>query len=215
MPKHAIRTRAGAALTCAVCVALLATGCDDDAAQDGGGADDGASAKAHPAVSASKAADSDGGKTLALGEATLITYKRGSDHVRGTLKVTAVSVRKGKRADLGTLKLDAGARALQPYYVTMSFKNVGDRSLHYPFLNTPTGLEDSSGVDDQTLITADDEVKPCPGKDPDDFAKGASTSLCKVFLLPKTEKPTVVTYSTGDNTKKPVHWKAARSREAR
>ncbi|MET7762406.1 hypothetical protein ABZS71_10290 [Streptomyces sp. NPDC005393] len=208
MHSRPIRARAGTALVCVLGIALLTSGCEDD---------DTASARRQPAVQADRAdragggaADSDGGKTLPLGEATSITYKRGSDHLRGTLRVTAVSIRKGTRAELTQAGSHSDARTTHPYYVTMTFENTGDSSLHYPFLNTPTGLEDTSGVDAQPLITADDGVKPCRGKDPDDFAAGASATLCKVFLVPKGERPSVVTYSTGDDTKRPVRWKAAR-----
>ncbi|MBD3004260.1 hypothetical protein [Streptomyces sp. 5-10] len=198
-------TRSGIALVCALGVTLLAlatAGCEDDTA---------ASGRRQPATRADLAADRDGGKTLRLGEPTSVTYKRGSDHMRGALRVTAVSVRKGTHAELRTAGAEpSDVRTTQPYYVTMTFENIGENSLHYPFLNTPTGLEDTSGVDDQPLITGDTEVTACPGKDPDDFAVGAKVSLCKVFLVPNGIRPSVVTYSTGDDTKRPVSWKVTR-----
>ncbi|MCQ6245332.1 hypothetical protein [Streptomyces malaysiensis] len=212
MPNRLPRTarsgtaRSGTALLCALGVTLLGlttTGCEDDTAA--------ASGRRQPATRADLAADSDGGKTLRLGEPTSITYKSGSDHLRGALRVTAVKVRKGTHAQLRTAGVDASdVRTTQPYYVTMTFENIGENSLHYPFLNTPTGLEDTGGVDEQPLITGDTEVAVCRGKDPDDFAVGAKVSLCKVFLVPNGIRPSVVTYSTGDDTKRPVSWKATR-----
>ncbi|WP_448330835.1 hypothetical protein [Streptomyces sp. DSM 41534] len=212
MPNRLSRTarsgtaRSGTALLCALGVTLLGlatTGCEDDTAA--------ASGRRQPATRADLAADSDGGKTLRLGEPTSITYKSGSDHMRGALRVTAVKVRKGTHAELRTAGVDASdVRTTQPYYVTMTFENIGENSLHYPFLNTPTGLEDTGGVDEQPLITGDTEVAVCRGKDPDDFAVGAKVSLCKVFLVPNGIRPSVVTYSTGDDTKRPVSWKATR-----
>ncbi|MFE2181162.1 hypothetical protein [Streptomyces sp. NPDC059455] len=197
--------RSGTALVCALGVTLLAlatAGCEDDTATSG---------RRQPATRADMAADSDGGKTIRLGEPTSVTYKRGSDHMRGALRVTAVSVRKGTPAELRTAGVKpSDVRTTQPYYVTMTFENIGENSLHYPFLNTPTGLEDTAGVDDQPLITGDTEVTACPGKDPDDFAVGAKVSLCKVFLVPNGIRPSMVTYSTGDDTKRPVSWKVAR-----
>ncbi|MET7937008.1 hypothetical protein [Streptomyces sp. NPDC005322] len=207
MHRGPIRARAGTALVCALGIALATAGC---------GTDDTAPARHRPTVQAGRqpdragtGADSDGGRTLALGEPTSITYKRGSDHLRGTLRVTAVSIRKGTRAELKRAGARYDARTTHPYYVTMTFENTGGSPLHYPFLNTPTGLEDTSGTDAQPLITADDGVKPCRGVDPDDFASGASATLCKVFLVPKGERPSVVTYSTGDDTRRPVRWTAA------
>ncbi|MDX3227095.1 hypothetical protein [Streptomyces sp. ME19-01-6] len=193
------RTRT-TALACAAGLALLvATGCEEDAASGKPGDGKG------PAASAGGALD--GGRPLALGKAAAITYKGGSDNARGTLKVAAQSVVKGSRADLPKSSLQAADRKLQPYYVTMTFKNIGDASIHYPFLNTPTSLEDSGGTPQEVLITADEGVKRCPGKDPDDFGTGDTATLCKVFLLPKGATPATVTYATGDGTESPVSWK--------
>ncbi|WP_432252626.1 hypothetical protein [Streptomyces sp. HNM1019] len=204
-PRAAANARSGAALVCALGVTLLAlaaTGCADDTA---------ASGRRQPAARADMAADRDGGKTLRLGEPTSVTYKRGSDHMRGALRVAAVNVRKGTYAELRTAGVRrSDVRSTQPYYVTMAFENIGGSSVHYPFLNTPTGLKDTAGVDDQPLITGDTEVTACPGKDPDDFAVGAKVSLCKVFLVPNGIRPSVVTYSTGDDTNRPVSWKVTR-----
>ncbi|WP_030830003.1 hypothetical protein [Streptomyces hygroscopicus] len=206
MPTYRPRTaRSGTALLCALGVTLLgltATGCEDDTATSG---------RRQSATRADVAADRDGGRTLPLGEPTSIIYKRGSDHVRGALRVTAVSVRKGTHAELRKAGVTpSDVRTTQPYYVAMAFENLGGNSLHYPFLNTPTGLVDTSGGDDQPLITGDTEVAACPGKDPDDFAVGAKVSLCKVFLVPHGVRPSVVTYSTGDDAKRPVSWKVTR-----
>ncbi|MFE1932545.1 hypothetical protein ACFW95_19680 [Streptomyces sp. NPDC059474] len=203
-PPRTTTTRSRSALACALGIALLGlaiAGCEDDTAASGSG-------RRQSATRADLATDGDGGKTLRLGEPTSVTYKSGSDHLRGALRVTAMSVRKGTHAELKKAGAEpSDIRTTQPYYVTMTFENVGESSLHYPFLNTPTGLEDTGGVDDQPLITGDTEVAACPGKDPDDFAVGAKVSLCKVFLVPNGIRPSVVTYSTGDDTKRPVSWK--------
>ncbi|OMI38691.1 hypothetical protein [Streptomyces sparsogenes] len=192
-----------AALLCAAGLALLATGCEEDtaAAQPGRGPG--------PAASRGRALDGDskGDGALALGKAAAITYKRGSDNVRGTLKIVAKSVVRGSQADLPKNALRAADRRLRPYYVTMTFTNVGDAAIHYPFLNTPTGLEDRVGVPQEVLITADEGVKRCPGKDPDDFGAGRTVTLCKIFLLPRGTAPATVTYATGDHTERPVAWK--------
>lgn len=215
------RRRTAAALLCAAGLALSATACNEDLAQDGGSSQSPAKDQ-QPSASASKgtdqggkgeeggkdgdkAVDGDAGKTLPLGQPTALTYRRANK--TATLEIAAKSVRKGTQADLANLTLDAKAKTLQPYYVTMTFKNIGDKSLHYPFLNTPTSVRDGQGNQGKVLITPDDAVASCPGKDPDDFAAGAKTTLCKIFLLPKSETPSVVLY-TGDFDKDPVYWKA-------
>ncbi|MDX3227094.1 hypothetical protein [Streptomyces sp. ME19-01-6] len=197
------RNRTAVAVLCAAGFALVATGCNDNLAQDGG-SETPSKAPKKPSASASKAVDSDAGKTLALGETTPITYKR-SDKT-GTLRIAAKSVVKGAQSDLDKVALKAEERKLQPYYVTMSFENIGKNSIKYPFLSSPTNLRDSRGEDGKSLITLDGDVAKCPGEDPDDFNKGNTATLCKVFLLPSGETPSVVSY-TGDFDKEPVFWK--------
>ncbi|MDW6061418.1 hypothetical protein SAZ11_29610 [Streptomyces sp. FXJ1.4098] len=199
------RNRTAVAALCAAGFALVATGCNDNLAQDGGSTETPSKAPAKPSASASKALDSDAGKTLALGESTPITYKR-SDKT-GTLRITAKSVVKGAQSDLDKVALKAEERELQPYYVTMSFKNIGKDSIHYPFLISPTNLRDSRGEDGKSLVTLDGDVTKCPGEDPDDFNANDTATLCKVFLLPSGETPSVVSY-TGDFDKEPVFWRA-------
>ncbi|MDT0545651.1 MULTISPECIES: hypothetical protein [Streptomyces] len=197
------RNRTAAAVLCAAGFALLATGCNDNLAQDGG--DDTPTKTPKPSATASKALDSDAGKTLALGETTPITYKR-SDKT-GVLNIAAKSVVKGSQSDLDKVALNAEERKLQPYYVTVSFKNIGKDAIEYPFLNTPTHLRDSRGEEGKSLLTLGGDVAKCPGEDPDDFKAGDTATLCKVFLLPSGETPSVVSY-TGDFDKEPVFWKA-------
>ncbi|ADI08365.1 hypothetical protein SBI_05245 [Streptomyces bingchenggensis BCW-1] len=199
------RNRTAVAVLCAAGFALVATGCNDNLAQDGGSTEAPSKAPKKPSASASKAVDSDAGKTLALGESTPITYKR-SDKT-GTLRIAAKSVVKGAQSDLDKVALNAEERKLQPYYVTMSFENIGKNSIHYPFLNTPTHLRDSRGEEAKSLITLGGDVTKCPGEDPDDFNANDTATLCKVFLLPSGETPSVVSY-TGDFDKEPVFWRA-------
>ncbi|MEU9794883.1 hypothetical protein AB0E27_30530 [Streptomyces sparsogenes] len=197
------RRRTAVTVLCAAGFALLVTGCNDNLAQDGG--EKTPTKKPKPSATPSKALDSDAGKTLALGESTPITYKR-SDKT-GTLRIAAKSVVKGAQADLDKVALNADERKLQPYYVTMSFQNIGKNSIHYPFLTTPVNLRDSRGEDAKALITLNGDVAKCPGEDPDDFGAGDNATLCKVFLLPAGETPSVTSY-TGDFDKEPVFWKA-------
>ncbi|QKV93934.1 hypothetical protein HUT19_21030 [Streptomyces sp. NA02950] len=223
--------RTAAALLCAAGLALGATACNEDTAQDAGSSESPAKDK-KPTAPASKgsdtgnnggsgsdqdsggtggtddkAVDADANKTIPLGQKSALTYKRSKKVA--TLEVAAQSVAKGSQADLSGLRLESEAKSLQPYYVTMTFKNIGDNSLKYPFLNTPTSLRDGKGNGAKTLITSDDAVKSCPGKDPDDFGPGANATICKIFLLPKGETPSVV-YYTGDFDKGPVYWKATK-----
>ncbi|WP_431774333.1 hypothetical protein [Streptomyces cucumeris] len=225
--RSARRTRrTAAALLCAAGLALGATACNEDAAQDTGSSESPAAKDKKPADpagkgqdtggagndqgsggSGGKGVDADANKTIPLGQKSALTYKRSKKVA--TLEVTARSVAKGSQSDLSGLRLESDAKALQPYYVTMAFKNIGDKSLKYPFLNTPTNVRDSKGNPAKTLITSDDAVQSCPSKDPDTFAPGDDATICKIFLLPKGEAPSLVSY-TGDFDKGPVYWKATK-----
>ncbi|WKX71669.1 hypothetical protein [Streptomyces sp. XD-27] len=195
--------RSAAALVFTTGFALLGTACNEDTATGGGG---GETPSNKPKPSASRKVDGDAGKTLALGETTALTYKRGSDRSI-TMEVTAKSVKKGSQSDLDAVKLDAAERSMQPYYVTFDFKNIGESHLEYPGLTVPARLRDSRGQEGKQAITLNDDVKPCPADDPEDFAPKATATQCAVFLLPKDEKPSVVIYA-GDYDKEPVFWKA-------
>ncbi|MEU8826229.1 hypothetical protein [Streptomyces sp. NPDC048636] len=216
--------RTAAALLCAAGLALGATACNEDAAQDAGSSESPAKDKSNGGSgsdqgsggsgesggsegSGGKGVDADANKTIPLGQKSALTYKRSKKVA--TLEVTARSVAKGSQSDLSGMGLKAEDKALQPYYVTMAFKNIGDNTVKYPFLNTPTNLRDGKGNGAKILITPSDAVKSCPGKDPDTFAPGANATICKVFLLPKDETPSVVLY-TGDFDKGPVYWKATK-----
>ncbi|MEV7089498.1 hypothetical protein AB0O07_27010 [Streptomyces sp. NPDC093085] len=220
---RATSARSAAALLCATSLVLLATGCrEDDMGPDAAAsgqptADASADASADPAGDGgdggsggngggSGQADADLGKTLALGDSTVLTYKRSNKELE--LQVTTKSVKKGSQSDLDNLKLDAKERELQPYYVTVDFKNVGKKTADYPFLTTPVGLRDARGEQGKTLITIGGEIAGCEGKDPDHFAPDDTSTQCKVFLLPKDQDPSVVLYN-GDFDKEPVYWKAS------
>ncbi|WP_431043132.1 hypothetical protein ACQUSR_15400 [Streptomyces sp. P1-3] len=196
--------RSAAAVVFATGFALLGTACDEDAAT--GGAGTGETPGKKPKPSASRKVDGDAGKTLALGETTALTYKRGSDRSI-TMEVTAKSVTKGSQSDLDAVKMDAAERSMQPYYVTFDFKNIGENGLEYPSLTVPARLRDGRGEESKQVITLGDDVKPCPAGDLEEFAPKATATQCAVFLLPKGEKPSVVAY-TGDYDKEPVFWKA-------
>ncbi|KUJ70269.1 hypothetical protein ACZ90_05070 [Streptomyces albus subsp. albus] len=201
--------RSAAALVFVTGFALLGTACNNDPVADNGGAGTGGTQtpSKKPEPTADRKLDADAGKTLPLGGTTALTYQRDS-HTNITMEVTAKSVRKGSQADLDKVRLTAEERALQPYYVTFDFKNIGTSSLEYPSLTIPSRLRDSRGEEGKTAITVRDDVKPCPANDVDAFAPGDSVSQCAVFLLPKDEKPSVVLYR-GDYDKEPVFWKAA------
>ncbi|MEK8171625.1 hypothetical protein NKH77_25960 [Streptomyces sp. M19] len=109
--------------------------------------------------------DGDLDKTLALGTSTKVSYQRGSDAAT-VLEVATTSVKKGSVSDLDQVPLDAEQRGLQPYYVTMSFKNAGKTNLGYPSLNSAANLRDSRGEEGKRVATLDDDVAACPNKTP-------------------------------------------------
>lgn len=211
-----MRIRPTVTLVSIAAITGLATACEDPvpsetppsvsespSQEDGGdGGDSGGGEDAKP----DKEVDSDAGKTLDFGETSPVTYRPGTDK-ETVLEVTPKSLKKGKISDLDGVKMDAEERETQPYYATVTFKNTGDNELSNPPLLTTIKLRDDRGEDAKYPFTYRDDVPQCANDYPDKLGKDDSTTLCKVFLVEKGEKPSVLTYTSTDYKKEPVFWK--------
>ncbi|MCF6524269.1 hypothetical protein [Streptomyces sp. JJ36] len=193
--------RPAAAVLLAGAVVLFGTACEEDYVPEENPSTD---ASPSATADADKPVDADLGRTLDLGTPTTVSYKRAGDRT-GTLQLTADSVEKGAMSDLDEVRLDAEQRAKVPYYVTMTFRNVGEKTVAHPF--TPTGLRDARGEEADELVTVDDEVTECVNEGEYELSAGTEQTRCLVFLVAKGQRPSVVTY-TADFDKEPVFWKA-------
>lgn len=152
---------------------------------------------------ADKEVDSELGKTLTLGESTPVTHTSGS--TKSTLEVAAKSVKQGKLSDLEKVRLDGAEREMQPYYVTVDFKNVDGDNPKPNTLMTSVELRDDRGEKAKTVFTMEDDVPDCVNERPDNLANGATLTTCRVFLVAEGETPKVVAYRS-DFKREPVFW---------
>jgi len=209
-------TRPVAALAC-IAVAALATGCQDDVkpapskpgkhgqSDEGGGKSGGSGGGSH--ASPHTVPNADAGKTLPLGQPTRVRYKR-PGKATGLLDVAASKVRKGSRSDMKDANLSPKELAKQPYYVTMTYRNAGKKSVTFP--DTPVGVQAAGGGKVTKVITAGDDVKPCPAAvDSTEVRPGKKRSNCTVFLLPAGKSPKSVWFRM-DFDKQPVFWRPTR-----
>lgn len=198
-----MHTRRLAVLAGLTAVGVLATGCRDDSAADSVGSSSPSEARS-PAPDASEELDSDLGKTLTMGESSRVTYQpdpKRSFH----LEITPKSVRKGAQADLDEVSLTAKERSMQPYYVTVDFTNIDERTAEDPLFYSPVRVRDGRGEDAQKVLSLEGNVKQCTIPLLEDLPARQTATACQVFLLPKGESPSVIHYRANP-AKDPVFW---------
>lgn len=191
-------------------LALLTAGCregeDPDAAAPEGG--DTPTASTSPSTSESQAPDDPGqgdspGGTKPFGESVEVTYERpGADG--GKVRVTPKKVEKGTAADLDGAQLTPDQKSKQPYFVTMTIRNVDSGPISQPA--TGISLTDSSGEPVLPLTTTGDEVSKCVNEGDPKLAPGAEETRCRVVLLDSGETPGAVSYQASYD-EDPVLWK--------
>jgi hypothetical protein len=150
------------------------------------------------------------GTTLAVGETATVMYETKSLSDEGTqLAVTAVSVKAGSIDDLEGFDLDAQSKLSDPFYVTVSFANVG------PLPMEPGGIfgvitAHNTAGDELNRLSLIGEFEPCQGDVPDDLAVGASYTDCGVYLAPTGQDISKVTlaYYFGDADRTEITWTA-------
>jgi hypothetical protein len=203
----------------AVCAAVLAlAGC---ASEKQGVATPGTSLPESPVVASSSAseeaapADAGGltptGATLAVGETATVTYETKSLSKEGTsLAVTVVSVKAGSIDDLKDFDLDAQSKVSDPFYVTVSFKNVGPLPMEPGGIFGVISAHNTAG-DEMNRLSLIGEFEPCHGDDvPDTLAVGASYTDCGVYLAPTGQDigKVVLAFYFGDADRTEITWTA-------
>ena len=143
------------------------------------------------------------GTELKVGETATVgfapTAKRST-----ALRLKVRRIYQGRISDLSRYGLDREAKASTPYYVKVGVANVGDGQIGRSAIPL-WGL-----ADDDTLIGASGfttSFRKCPsGPLPRDFAKGASTRTCLMFLMPHGNKLVGVSYRPV-MAEAPIVWK--------
>jgi hypothetical protein len=203
----------------AACAAVLAlAGCGSEVVGTG---TPGTSLPDSPVAASSSASEeappaSDGGltptgTTLAVGQTATVVYETKSLSKEGTnLAVTVVSVKAGSIGDLADFDLDAQSKVSDPFYVTVSFKNVG------PLPMEPGGIfgvitAHNTAGDELNRLSLIGEFTPCHGDDtPDTLAVGASYTDCGVYLAPAGQdiSNVMLAFYFGDADRTEITWTA-------
>jgi hypothetical protein len=203
----------------AVCAALLVlAGC---ASEKAGAAAPSTSLPESPVAESTSAseeappASEDGltptGTTLAVGETATVMYETKSLSKEGTkLAVTAVSVKAGSIDDLADFELDAQSKVSDPFYVTVSFSNVG------PLPMAPGGIfgvitAHNTAGDELNRLSLLGEFAPCESADvPETLAVGASYTDCGVYIAPAGQdiSKVVLAFYFGDADRTEITWTA-------
>lgn len=198
----------------AACAAVLAlAGC---ASETAGTAAPGTSVPDSPVAassSTSSAAPPAGdltptGTTLAVGETATVMYETKSLSKDGTkLAVTTVSVKAGSIDDLAGFDLDAQSKVSDPFYVTVTFQNVGPLPMEPGGIFGVINAHNTAG-DELNRLSLIGEFEPCQGDVPDNLAVGASYTDCGVYLAPSGQDISKVTlaYYFGDADRTEITW---------
>lgn len=203
-----MRIRPIAALASVAALAAFATACEDPGASEDTPAKPPASdqPKEKPEdKEPEKEIDSDRGKTLKLGETTVVSHGTGSES-RSAMKITTQTVKQGKLSELEDVRLDGKERQMTPYYVTVNYHYVEGAAPRMSSLGITPKLRDGRGEETDRIFTSKDEVKNCVNNRPEKLAKGEDFTSCRVFLVAKGEQPAMVAYQS-DYRQDPVFWK--------
>lgn len=150
------------------------------------------------------------GTTLAVGETATVMYETKSLSDEGTqLAVTAVSVKAGSIADLADFDLDAQSKVSDPFYVTVSFTNVG------PLPMEPGGIfgvitAHNTAGDELNRLSLIGDFAPCPSEVVENLAVGESYTDCGVYLAPAGQdiSKVMLAYYFGDEDRTEITWTA-------
>jgi hypothetical protein len=145
------------------------------------------SAAASPSSSAAAGGAGDAGKTFdAPTQKATVTTKEDGKEIQ--LTIGPVQIVTGSLGDLKNYKLPATVKGQVPIYVTGTFTHAGGPAVRYPYFMSAMFMENAAGerAGGITLLGTFDK---CESPKPATFAEGDTTKQCRVYLLPKGDKP--------------------------
>jgi hypothetical protein len=150
------------------------------------------------------------GTTLRMGQTATVEYETKSLAKTTThLAITAKSVRKGAIGDLKDFNLDAQTKVSEPFYVTMTFKNVGPRPMEPGGIFGLINAHNTDG-DELNRLSLIGDFKPCEGTPPKTLKVGASYTECDVYVAPAGQDAGKVVFGHFiDTTETEITWKAS------
>jgi hypothetical protein len=145
------------------------------------------------------------GTQLAFGDVATVGFAPTA--ARSTaLQLTVRKVFQGRISDLAAYDLDATALKARPYYVTITVKNVGDGQIGRSAIPLWALAQDNTLIGSSGFTNA---FSRCPSQAlPRDFAAGASTRTCLMFLMPAGGTLVGVSYRPVMDTA-PIVWKGS------
>ncbi|WP_234430662.1 hypothetical protein [Streptomyces sp. NRRL F-4489] len=166
---------------------LLAVGC---AGASGGAPKPGASETVRPA------------EPLPMESAARAATWTGTDHKTHPLRLKPTRLALGHPSDLAHIRLDDDLKGMVPYYLTVSYTNTGKETADnlYPERNfTVSGTDGQAGEQvslfrSNPLATGSGLPPECQEAGKAKLAPGETTAVCQIFMLPKGQKPSIVSY---------------------
>lgn len=151
------------------------------------------------------------GTTLAVGETATVMYETKTLSKEGTkLAVTVTSVKAGAIADLADFDLDAQSKVSDPFYVAVSFQNVGPLPMEPGGIFGVISAHNTAG-DELNRLSLIGDFAPCEGAvPPKTLDVGASYADCGVYLAPTGQNISKVTlaFYFGDQDRTEITWTA-------
>jgi hypothetical protein len=149
------------------------------------------------------------GTTLKVGKTATVRYAvkdLGKESTK--LAVTAKSMRKGSISDLAGFDLDAQTKVSEPFYVTMTFRNVGPKPMEPGGIFGLIEAHNTAG-DPLNRLSLLGDFKTCEGIPPKTLAVGASFTECDVYVAPAGQDIGAVVFGfyLGDADRTEITWK--------
>jgi len=192
----------------ACAAALVLAGCSStvqgepaDAPASGAAEPAAESKPATPAPSEKSGGGGGGGKltptgtTLQVGQTAVVAYETKSlSKVTTKLAITIKSVKKGSIDDLKGFDLDAQTKVSQPFYITVSFKNVGGKPMEPGGIFGLINAQNTTG-DELNRLTLLGGFSKCEGTPPKKLGAGKAFTQCDLYLAPKGQDVSKVVFA--------------------
>jgi hypothetical protein len=145
------------------------------------------------------------GTELEVGDAAVVPYKYGTGPVH-TVEITVTAIEKGDRA---AFKKAFGSKAadLEPYYLQVTARNVGDTDLSYASSPRVRAITDDGGLTGVSLIG---DLSDCKNENfPKDAGKDATLETCFLEAAQSNDTVTGAQYGEdeGGYREQPIVWK--------
>lgn len=124
------------------------------------------------------------GSTLQVGQPAKVQYEVATlSKDTSTLAITVTSVKQGSISDLKDFNLDAQSKIGVPFYVTVTFKNVGAKSLKPSGIFGTISALNAAG-DEASRLSLIGDFPKCQGTPPSNLVPGAGFTECEVYIAP-------------------------------